>query len=82
VKTNELHTFKIGIKANAAYIELHIPQKKSQNFKLIESILYALKYIHQQMHKISSYEVPKHEGGDFVHLLCIYYSECKVGFIN
>jgi hypothetical protein len=26
--------------------------------------------------------VPKHVGGDYVHLLCIYASALKVGFIS
>jgi hypothetical protein len=26
--------------------------------------------------------LPKHVGGDFVHLLCIYFRACKDGFIS
>jgi hypothetical protein len=26
--------------------------------------------------------VPKHVGGDFVHLLCLYFSACKVEFMS
>ena len=36
----------------------------------------------QNMHNISSYGMPKLVGEELVHLLCVYYSTRKVGFIN
>jgi len=29
-----------------------------------------------------TYGVSKHVGGDFAHLLCIYFSACKAGFVS